>query len=65
MKTYRVWFLDWSSTRFYDTGEPLRYRDYEARSAADALRKWTNHFEGYAAERVELVDRPRRARVQS
>lgn len=63
MKTYRIWFLDWSTTRYYETGEPLRYRDYTARSATQAYRQWMNHYYGYAAERIEVVDRHPQDRV--
>ena len=55
MKTYRIWFLDWTTKAFLESGEPLRHRDYSARNAADALRQWGNHYYGYTAERIEVV----------
>ena len=62
MNTYRITFLDWSCRQYLETGEPTRHLDYEARSAADALRKWGNHFYGYAAERIERIDACKRIR---
>lgn len=55
MNRYRVYFLDWTSRQFLETGEPLRHLEYEARNGADALRKWGNHFWGHQAERIERV----------
>lgn len=57
MKTYRIWFLDWNTANYFETGEPLRYRDYTARSATQALRQWMSHYYGYAAERIEVIDK--------
>lgn len=56
MKTYRIWFNDYSHRQFLETSDPLRYRDYQARSAADALRRWHNHYFGYMAERIEQIE---------
>lgn len=56
MNTYRIHFLDWSNRRFFETGDPLRYKDYEARNAAGALRTWMNHYYGYCAESIERLD---------
>lgn len=55
MKTYRIWFLDWTTKSFLESGDPLRYRDYEAKSASGALRSWLNHYYGYSAERIEKL----------
>ena len=55
MKTYRIWFNDYSHRQFLETSEPLRSLDYRASNAAGAFRQWTNHFYGYMAERIELI----------
>ena len=55
MKTYRIWFNDYSHRQFLETSDPLRYRDYEAVNAAAAFRQWTNHYFGYMAEKIEQI----------
>jgi hypothetical protein len=59
MNTYRIFFLDWTTKEFLETGEPVRHRDYRAPNAAGALRTWMNHYYGYAAESIERLPKER------
>ena len=55
MNTYRVYFDDYTTKGYIETGEPNCVQEYQARNRADALRQWMHHYYGYTADRIERI----------
>ena len=59
MNHYRIYFDNWTTKQFMESGDPRTQVTYEARTATGAMRKFYHNHYGYTADRIERIDHGR------